>query len=254
MRIVESIVQATLPATETIVAGAPVRIDTGGKFANGNATTPTEASIYGIATHSCIAGEALTAPRIGVLDGYDLTSQAYGLAIYLSDTDARIADSVGTESLQVGMVIPGWANQLGVAADKLLHVDCRPVSAPISPMYTISWPLLAGSVDSHIFVAPGPCTLEAVDFVVSVAGSTGAAVRPRKITDASAPGATAGATVIEMTGALDLESAVANTVTAGTVVTAGKVNEFDTGDKLALDFAGTLTNLVGVITLTFSGL
>lgn len=120
MRIVESIVQATLPAAETILAGAPVRIDSNGKFANGNATTPTEAGIYGIATGSVIAGEVVTAVRQGVLDGYTLAG-AYNSAVYLSDTDATLDDAGGT--FRVGTVIPGWSQVVGTAADKLLYVD-----------------------------------------------------------------------------------------------------------------------------------
>lgn len=122
IRIVESIQQDTQPAGEAIVAGAPVRYDTNGAFVNGNGTTATEAACYGIATKSAATGEAVTAVRQGVLDGFTF-SQAYGARIYISDTDARLGDVAGTTSVLVGRVIPGRATALGSAADKLLHVD-----------------------------------------------------------------------------------------------------------------------------------
>ena len=123
IHVVESIEQMTAPAAETILAGAPVRIDTSGKFTNANGTTTTENRVYGIADRSVIAGEALTAIRRGVLDGFTFT-QAYDAAIYLSDTDGTLADTAGTVSTVVGRVIPAWGQTVGTAADKLLLVNC----------------------------------------------------------------------------------------------------------------------------------
>jgi len=122
IRIVESIEQATLPAGEAILAGAPVRFDTHGNFVNGNATTSTEAAIYGIATSSVAANEALTAVKKGVLDGFTLNG-AFGSLAYVSDTDATIADAAGTVSVIVGRVIAAKGQQIGTAADKLLAVN-----------------------------------------------------------------------------------------------------------------------------------
>lgn len=124
IEIVESIQQMTLPAAEAIVAGAPVRLDTStGRFTNGNGTTAPEARVWGIATKSVAAGEPVTAIRRGVLDGFDLSSQAYDAAIYASDTDGRLGDAAGTVSTVLGRVIPGTATTLGTAFDKLLSVE-----------------------------------------------------------------------------------------------------------------------------------
>lgn len=124
VRIVESIVQDTLPAGETIKAGAPVRIDsTTGNFMNGNGTTATEAAIYGIATHTVVKGQGLTALRLGVLDGLDLSGLDYGDKVYVSDTDGRLADSAGTVSVVVGKVQPIHAHLMGGAPGKVLFVD-----------------------------------------------------------------------------------------------------------------------------------
>jgi hypothetical protein len=123
IEIVESTKQATSPAGEAITAGAPVRYNTSGQFVNGNGTTATEAAIYGIATRTVVAGEAVTAVKIGVLDGFDFTDQDTGDAIYVSDTDARLGDAAGTVSVMVGRVIAAHGQPLGTAADKLLDVN-----------------------------------------------------------------------------------------------------------------------------------
>lgn len=122
IHIVESIQQKTLPATEAILAGAPVRIHTDGKWTNANGTTTTENRVWGIATKSVIAGEALTAVRRGTLGGYTLT-QAYDAIVYLSDTDGTLGDTAGTVSTIVGRVVPGTATVLGTSYDKLLSVE-----------------------------------------------------------------------------------------------------------------------------------
>jgi len=119
IHVVESIEQKTKPAAETILAGAPVRVDTSGKFTNANGTSATEADYYGIATRSVVAGESLTAVRRGTLDGYTFT-QAYSAKIYLSDTDGTLADTAGTVSTVVGRVDSAWATTVGTAADKVL--------------------------------------------------------------------------------------------------------------------------------------
>jgi hypothetical protein len=123
-RIVESFEQMTLPAAEVIAAGAPVRIDTSGLFTNANGTTATEADVYGVATRSVRAREAVTAVRKGVLDGFNLTG-AYWSSVYAADTDGRLGDVAGTVSRVLGRVIPGTATPVGTAYDKLLLVDVQ---------------------------------------------------------------------------------------------------------------------------------
>ena len=117
--------------------------------------------------------------------------------------------------------------------------------------FTIQERLLAASVDVHIFFAHTRCKLIGIKEIHSVVGGASAAVRPRKITaDATAPGATAGATVLELSASIDL-TATANTAQTPAVTETSHANYFDVGDKLALDFSGTLTGLVGVIEFEF---
>jgi hypothetical protein len=123
--VVESIQQADFVAAEAIVPGAPVRIDTtAGTATNANGTTAPEARVWGIAVgmKAIAAGTPVTVVRRGVLDGYTLT-QAYDAPIYVADTDGRLGDVAGTVSTVIGRVIPGTANLLGVAHDKLLSVE-----------------------------------------------------------------------------------------------------------------------------------
>jgi hypothetical protein len=123
LRVVESLEQMTLPTAEAIDAGNSVRLDTTtGRFTKANGSSTGEARIYGVATRTVPAGMPVTAIRKGVLDGYNLDSQAYDAAIYLSNTDGALGDAPGTVSVVVGRVIPASAPTLGTAMDKLLLV------------------------------------------------------------------------------------------------------------------------------------
>lgn len=122
VEVVESDIQQTSLAAEAITAGAPVRDDGNGLFTNSNGTDATEANAYGVATKTVVAGFPVTAVRKGVLDGFT-GLPAFGAAVYVSDTDGRLADAAGTVSVKVGRVIPGTAELLGAANKKLLFVD-----------------------------------------------------------------------------------------------------------------------------------
>lgn len=117
-------------------------------------------------------------------------------------------------------------------------------------VFAVTSHLLAASVDRHVFVASQRCQLIAIEEVHSVVGGSSAAVRPRKITaNEVAPGASAGATCIELAAAFDLTATI-NTRASGAIVSAA-VATFEAGDRLAEDFSGTLTNLVGHVTYWF---
>jgi hypothetical protein len=45
---------------------------------------------------------------------------AFDAPVYLSDTDATLADTAGTVSTVIGRVVPGWN---ATTADKLLLLD-----------------------------------------------------------------------------------------------------------------------------------
>lgn len=113
--------------------------------------------------------------------------------------------------------------------------------------------LLAASVDQWAFVAQRACKLVGVKEIHSVVGGASAAVRPRKITAAAtdAPGAVASATVLELTTAnIDLTAAINVTQTPTLTATIAD-RSLAAGDKVGLDFSGTLTGLVGKLTMQF---
>lgn len=263
VEVVESIVQMTLPAAEAITAGAPVRIDTtAGTFTNANASSAAEARIYGIATRTVAAGEALTAIRLGVMDGFDVSASNFDAPLYLSDTDGRVADGAGTVDVVIGRVIPASGTTLGTAYDKIVAVDCISANAaldqgvagadvPVSRI-VITSELLAASVDKWIFIADRAYQVTQVEEIHSVVGGSGAVVRPRKVTAAGtdAPGAAAGATVKELTAAdIDLVATINVTQTPALTATAADLLLAD-GDKIGLNFGGTQTGLVGSIAIT----
>lgn len=125
VRVVESIQQMTLPFAEACAIGDAVRIDTTtGKWTKANGTTAAEARVWGILVSKDGAGTVGTAIRRGVIDGFDLTNQAYDQAIQLSNTDGKLEDGTdATVDVVVGRVIPAWATTLGNSADKLLSIE-----------------------------------------------------------------------------------------------------------------------------------
>ena len=116
--------------------------------------------------------------------------------------------------------------------------------------FVVTVPLAAASVDQWAFIAPRKMKLLGIREIHSVVGGASAAVRPRKVTDTSAPGAAASATVLELSAALDCTTTI-NTAQDATVTTTGNRHYFAKGDKLGLDFSGTLTGLVGMIEFHF---
>lgn len=245
----------TTKAAEAIVAGAPVRLDSNGKFVNGNATTTTEAAIVGIALRSVASGDDLTAIQKGRIDGFTF-SGAYGSAVYVSDTDARLADAPGTYNVVIGRIVPKTGTPLGTAYDKILEVDIPANSATTTTAanatIAITTELLAASVDKWVFVADKAYQVMLVEEIHSVVGGGSAAVRPRKILAATtaAPGAAVAAGITEITAAaIDLTATVNVTQTPALTATAADLLLAD-GDKIGLDFSGTLTGLVGALTIT----
>lgn len=126
LRVVESIVQMTLPFAESIDVGQPVRLDTtNGKWTKANGQSAAEARVWGILVSKDAAGAVGTAIRKGIVDGFDLSSLAYDLPIYMGDTDGTLTNSAAdsTVDVVVGRVVPAWGTTLGTDGDKLLQID-----------------------------------------------------------------------------------------------------------------------------------
>jgi len=113
----------TAPAGEAGNAGQYFRLNTTtGKLEKGNATTTTElGNTYGILIETVAVGQTATIALPGALVdvGDALDALAFDAPVYVSDTDATLADSAGTVSRVFGRVEPGFAS---TTADKLLRV------------------------------------------------------------------------------------------------------------------------------------
>lgn len=107
----------------------------------------------------------------------------------------------------------------------------------------------ATAVDRTVWICPNLGTayrLAYISYNYAVAGGASAALRPRKITDTSAPGAAASSTVIEQSAAFDLTQ-TANTVRTPALTGTDAQRTFKPGDRLAVDASGTMTGLVGLM-------
>jgi hypothetical protein len=125
VRIVESIEQATNPASVTILAGQTINLTSTGLWELAAATSAGALGLRtAVATHNAVAYEALTGLYKGILDlgiaSSDFQALAFDAAVYASDTAGGLDTAAGTVTRIVGTVTPGWAN---TTADKLLRVD-----------------------------------------------------------------------------------------------------------------------------------
>lgn len=99
----------------------------------------------------------------------------------------------------------------------------------------------AGSaVDTAIFIADKPYRVFSIEEVHSAVGGSGAVVTPKKCTGTEAP-ASGDALV---TAAFDLTATV-NAILTGTLTATEADLELADGDRICLDFGGTLTSLAG---------
>lgn len=122
--------------------------------------------------------------------------------------------------------------------------------AVIPTSLVINKEILAATANEHIFIAPFACKVVSIREIHSVVGGTSAAVAVRKITDTSAPNASAGSTVKELlSGTTFSLTSTANTVVSGGLSATASDLAFAVGDHIAINFSGTLTGLVGSLTI-----
>lgn len=129
------------------------------------------------------------------------------------------------------------------AANGLAQCDGT-VYRHLSDRYIIKVLINANSVDQDCFIADRAYKVKAFKGTKSTAGGSGAAVGLKKCTGTTAPGSGTAVTSAD----LDLTTGVAvNTVMTGTLTATAADLLLAAGDRLALDFSGTLTNLVGLV-------
>lgn len=102
--------------------------------------------------------------------------------------------------------------------------------------------------DQNFFVATRPCVISRIDYVHSVAGTNGSAVnlQVEKCTGTTAPGSGTNLLTNNTNAGFDCKG-TANTVQNGALTATVADLRLAPGDRLAVDFAGTLTTLAGVI-------
>jgi hypothetical protein len=120
---------------------------------------------------------------------------------------------------------------------------------PLPTTYTVPFYEFGTEVDTHMWIAPRAGEVVSIKEIHSVVGGGSCAVRPRKITDTSAPGAVASSTVKEITTAAFDCTATINTTQTGSLSATQSDYQFAAGDKISLDISGTQTGLVGIIVL-----
>lgn len=114
----------TAPVGEAGMAGQYYRLNTTtGKLEKGNGSSAAElGNVAGILIESVptvnLTGTIALLDSNAILDlGEALAALAFNAPVYVSDTDATLADTAGTVSRVAGRVVPGWAS--GGTADKL---------------------------------------------------------------------------------------------------------------------------------------
>lgn len=110
----------------------------------------------------------------------------------------------------------------------------------------INIPLIATSVDTHVFIATRPMKVTAISYIPRVVGSNGSAVSAMltKTTGVEAPasGNDLQVAVFDLKATVEtVQNATVTTTTADLVLAAG--------DRISLDVTGTLTAVLGVITV-----
>lgn len=121
----------------------------------------------------------------------------------------------------------------------------------IVPRYVpVTFSMLANAslADQAFFIADRAYIVKAISEVHSVAGNDAGAVNLQvtKDTGTNAPGAGTDLLTDNSNAGFNLKG-TANTVQNGTLVTTAATVTLAAGDRLAVDFAGTLTTLAGVV-------
>lgn len=158
------------------------------------------------------------------------------------------------------------ANQFNTLKARLLFVDTdtnelcfgaansgqtlRRVPRYITATYNM---LANGSLaDAAFFIADRAYTVVAISEVHSVAGNDAGAVNLQvtKDTSTNAPGAGTDLLTNNSNAGFDMKG-TANTVQNGTLTATAASLKLAAGDRLAVDFAGTLTTLAGVVVTVY---
>lgn len=139
---------------------------------------------------------------------------------------------------------------------QVLYTSPAALTANLPFTVVANLPLNGDNVDQAIFTAPFACVVTGVTEIHAVAGNDGSAVNLQltKDTSTNAPGAGTDLLTNNSNAGFDLKG-TANTLQTGTLTATVASLTLAAGNRLSLDFAGTITTLSGVqvtVTLTRS--
>lgn len=191
----------------------------------------------------CIPGQTITQGTTLMVGSFDLHATAETLQT------ATLATNQSTLIFQAGdrlaFDITGTTTAL---AGVLVTVMLQPLEAPTMDI-TFSWAANAQLTSSNaaFFVANAPYTVSAVRWSHSTPGSSATcAIEMTKDTGTDAPGAGT-ALLTNNTNTGFNGNATADVPQVGALVTTAGVTTLAIGNRLSLDFNGTLTALAGVV-------
>lgn len=174
----------------------------------------------------------------------DAVVAAVGSAGALSSLSLAATGAVSGASVAATGAVSGATGAISTA-------DGLTVGGVIVPQVievSVTCPANGDCVDQAFFIANLAYQVTAVREVHAVAGTNGGAVTLQltKDTATDAPGAGTDLLTNNTNAGFDLKG-TANTVQAGTLTATAASLQLAAGDRLSLDFAGTLTTLAGVV-------
>jgi hypothetical protein len=144
-----------------------------------------------------------------------------------------------------------WRNTSNNADVEALRYDSdsqlrigNEVIEPFRQTITLPVPLNAGMIDQCVFIAPYAMTITGVQEVHAVAGDDAGTVTINLTKDISGVVPGAGTTI--MSGTFDAKG-TANTVGSATLSTDPNVLTLAAGDRIGVNFVGTVTTLAGLV-------
>lgn len=191
----------------------------------------------------CSTGQTIIQGTTLMVGSFDLHATAETLQT------ATLAANAGTLTLATGdrlaFDISGTTTAL---AGVIVTVMMQPLDSPTMDI-TFSWAsnTQITSANAQFFIANAPYTVSAVRWAHSTAGSSAtAAIQMTKDTSTDAAGAGTALLTNNTNAGFDGSTAV-NTPQVGALVTTAGATSLAVGNRLSLDFNGTLTLLAGVV-------
>lgn len=180
--------------------------------------------------------------------GTDLLSTAFDLkaAANTVQSGALTATSSALVLAKGDRLSLDYAGTVTAVSGVVVSVTLRPLNKARAAV-TVNHKANGDAVDECFFVANRPCQVISVSAVHATAGNDGSAVNLQVVKDTAtdAPGAGTNILTNNASAGFDLK-ATANTVQNGTLTTTDSALLLAKGDRLSLDYAGTLTTLAGV--------